>query len=96
MLLEVIRVVRCHPDFDNGGPMAEMMDQALAGVEHPDALVAIVNLSQGLKPPVTSRPEARQHEAWIVTSDTGKVLHFSRADGWELEIVQPHMNCGGT
>ena len=31
MLQEVIAIVREYPDFDEGGPMAEMMDQALAG-----------------------------------------------------------------
>lgn len=58
MLLEVIGIVRCHPDFDQGGPMAEMMDQALNGVDHPQLVVAVAHLAQGRKPPERIQPEA--------------------------------------
>ena len=50
MLLGVIEMVRQHPDFDQGGPMAEMMDQALKG-ETPKLLVAAHYLRQGRRPP---------------------------------------------
>lgn len=33
----VIAIVRQHTDFDDGGPMAEMMDEALAG-KYPELL----------------------------------------------------------
>ena len=50
VLLGVIEMVRQHPDFDQGGPMAEMMDQALKG-ETPNLLVAAHYLRQGRRPP---------------------------------------------
>ena len=45
MLKEVIAIVREYPDFDGGGPMAEMMDQALAGGV-PDLWLAIIEFQK--------------------------------------------------
>lgn len=33
------------------------------------------------------RPEALP-SAWVATSDNGSVLHFSKADGWQVNVVQ--------
>lgn len=35
VLEEALRIVRQHPDFDDGGPMADMMDNVLEGKSHP-------------------------------------------------------------
>lgn len=53
VLLGVIELVRNHPDFDNGGPMADAMDQALRG-ETPKLLIDVAHLQRGLKPPSAS------------------------------------------
>lgn len=61
MLLEVIRIVRNHPDFDEGGPMADMMDEALAG-KSPKLVSDVDRLSRGLKPFAPSTAECTSDE----------------------------------
>src|SRR4051812_11300335 len=50
VLTETIRLVRQHPDFDEGGFMADAMDQALRG-ETPKVLIDLSYIAQGRKPP---------------------------------------------
>ena len=57
-LLRVIEIVRQHPDFDQGGPMADMMDQALRG-EVPTLPGVIDDLRAGRKP-----RDATNGESW--------------------------------
>ena len=44
-----LAIVRQHPDFDEGGPMAEMIDEALTG-EKPELLKNLERIQSSVKP----------------------------------------------
>jgi hypothetical protein len=72
MLLSVIGIVRNYPDFDNGGPLADMMDEALAG-KRPTLLDARDALAQGRIPPSSAPPHSPQPGGSITTVEAGEM-----------------------
>jgi hypothetical protein len=54
VLEEALRLVREYPDFDEGGPLAEMMDQVLAG--QPSPLLAKIDELAALRAPQPKEP----------------------------------------
>lgn len=57
--LEVFKILRGYPDFDEGGPFADMLDEAMKG-ERPKLLGEVNRIAQGLVPveTVTKTTEA--------------------------------------
>lgn len=45
----VLEIVRFHPDFDEGGPLAEAIDQSLAG-KNVDMLDSLKKILDGIQP----------------------------------------------
>jgi hypothetical protein len=33
-------------------------------------------------------PEATEPVAWIASNVAGKAIHFAKADGWQIDVVQ--------
>lgn len=67
-LLDVIRVVRECPIFDDGGPLAEMMDDALAG-KPPTLLDSIARIANGIAPTKGATPERAAAAGEVLTGE---------------------------
>jgi hypothetical protein len=68
-LLNVIGVIRLYPDFDSGGPLVDMMVEALAG-KRPALLDARDALAEGRMPPATP-PHSPQPDGSITPVEAG-------------------------
>lgn len=66
--LSALAIVRQYPDFDAGGPLAEMMDEVLAG--KPARLLASVEALAAARRPVATQMQVLDHVESIKTDPT--------------------------
>jgi hypothetical protein len=56
------------------------------GEQLPNKAMSLLTSLRYLRPAV--QPEAREPVAWIASNGAGKAIHFAKADGWQIDVVQ--------